>query len=443
MKKALLLSLFLCLIFSAGFAQLYINGGTIIIDSGANVQIKGDLISNASITGNGKIVMNGTVNQYMSMSSNSLPNIEINNAAHVSLTSAARIEKSLTFTAGKIIAGAYNCTLSPTALLTGMGTNKFVETNGVGQLVKEVNADLSSSEMPVGAGSLYRPVFITSSGTYTNATIGIKSLALLHPNKPAGVNTYLNNYWPITLNGVSGTINAIGKYNDPTDVTGTELNLKGFFYNGSTWVSNNGSNDAALNLVGVPVTGAGGDVYGMDFAIVPVKFSYFNAIRQQQDAWLNWGVQSINVNTSYFSIERSEDGINFTSIGTVPVQQNQFQSVYQFTDASIFTNASVEQIYYQIKEVDVDGKFVFSEIRKLSVINPAIHVQVYPNPTSEYANVLFDLKTAGKVSVSIIDAQGKSVQSFQYLGNAGANLLHLNIGHLNKGNYLFEFIKLI
>lgn len=440
MKKGALLGLLLIMV-QIGWAQLYINGGTIQIDPGATVQVKGDLISNATVSGDGKIVMNGTVNQFMSMSGNSLPNLDINNSAHVTLTSAARVDKSLTFSSGKIIAGAFSFNLSPTASLSGMGTNKFVETNGAGQLVKEVNANLTNSEMPVGAGSLYRPVYITTTGTYNNASVGLKALAVLHPNKPAGVNTYLNNYWPITLNGISGAVSAVGKYTDPTDITGTEANLKGFFYNGSSWVSSNGTNDALLNLVGIPVTGTGGDLYGMDFAIVPVKFSFFNAIKQQKDAWLTWGIQSVNANTSYFSIERSVNGTDFASIGRVLVNQNQALSAYQFTDASIFTQPSLTQVYYQIKEVDINGQSVSSEIKKLSTNTQTVKVQVYPNPTSEYANVLFDLMAAGDVSVAIFDFQGKSMQSFHYHGNAGTNMLHLNLRHLSKGNYTIRIIQ--
>ena len=76
----------------------------------------------------------------------------------------------------------------------------------------------------------------------------------------------MNAYWPITRTGITGTVNAIGQYADPTDIAGTEADLRGFFYNGTQWSSINGTNDAALNRVGAPVTGVGGSIYGMGAA---------------------------------------------------------------------------------------------------------------------------------------------------------------------------------
>jgi hypothetical protein len=275
-------ALVLFLFFSQmGFSQLVISSGGIFqVDSGAIVSVKGDVNSNVDITGSGKILLNGTAAQLVTMNGHALPNLEINNAQHVNLGSDAKIEKGVLFTAGKIILADYNLTLSPTATVSGGGTSKFAETNGAGQVFRELTADVSNVEIPSGLGTNYRPVFVSSTATaYTNAKLGVKALSIAEPNKPSRVSDYLNTYWPVTLTGVTGTVTAQGQYIDASDITGTEANLHGYFYNGTEWVSTGSVQDATSNKVGAPVTAAAGSIYGMN------KFVYAGVRAYLQGAY--------------------------------------------------------------------------------------------------------------------------------------------------------------
>jgi hypothetical protein len=245
-------------------AQLYINSAQLTIQAGASVVVQGDVTSNTDILGAGKLVLKGSSNQNVSMSGFTIPNLEMDNTANATLTSNARIGTSMLFTNGKILAGNYNLNLAPAETNTGMGTSKFVETNGTGQVMQELTANVTSKEIPVGVGTSYRPAFLTTSATYSSATTGIKVLAVSDPSKPPMISDYLTAYWPVTRTGVTGTVTVAGQYIDAGDIVGTEANLRGYFYNGTDWNSTSGTNDVALNRVGAPVTGTGGDVYGMD-----------------------------------------------------------------------------------------------------------------------------------------------------------------------------------
>ncbi len=249
-------------------AQLSVFGTNgLTIQSGAELILQGNFSSTVNVAGSGKITLKGTVVQNVSMNDLAIPNLEINNAQNINLTSNGRIQTSLNFVNGKIIAGNFNLTLSNVATSSGMGTGKFVETNNSGQLFKELSGNVTSFEIPVGVSTVYRPVFLTTSATtFSGAKVGVKALAVSHPNKPFGTTDYLNAYWPITRTGITGTVTAVGRYVDPTDIVGTEANLRGFFYDGIQWSSINGTNDAALNRVGAPVTGTGGSLYGMGTA---------------------------------------------------------------------------------------------------------------------------------------------------------------------------------
>jgi len=143
--------------FNPAKSQLTVNGASFSIQSGATVTVMGDFSSNKNISGLGKILLKGDTVQHLNMNEFSIPNLEIDNADSILLTSDARISNSLLFTNGIVHIGEYNLTLADIASVSGMGAGKFVETDGTGQIFKEISANVSSTEIPVGAGNLYRP----------------------------------------------------------------------------------------------------------------------------------------------------------------------------------------------------------------------------------------------------------------------------------------------
>jgi hypothetical protein len=295
--KKLHLALLACgsVVCNVASAQLFIDQATFTIQSGATVTVQGNVTSNVDIQGAGKVILKGTANQDVNMNGFTIPNLEVDNAANVTLTGNAKVGTALQFTNGKILLGANNLTLASAATATGGGASKFVETNGAGQLVKELTANVTAFEMPVGAGAAYRPAYVTTNGTYAAANVGVKVLAAAHPNKPSGVSDYIAAYWPITRTGVTGTVTVAGQYTDPTDVSGTEANLRGYFYNGTDWTSTSGTNDVAVNRVGVPVT-VNGSVYGMDkFVLVKTKAFLQGAFSTSVTPLMNDNLRAANL----------------------------------------------------------------------------------------------------------------------------------------------------
>jgi hypothetical protein len=248
-------------------AQLFIDNATFFIQPGATVTVQGDVTSNTDILGTGLLQMKGTTLQNINMNGFTIPNLEIDNLNHVNLTGAARVSGVLTFTNGKLQLGANNFTLTNTATFAGTpGVSKFIETNGTGQLIKLLTANVALLQLPLGAGTVYRPAFITSTGTYAaNANVGVRVLGVADPNKPPMISDYVATHWPVTKTGVTGTVTLTGQY-AATDLnaTGTETNLRGYFFNGTDWISTGEAHDVALNRVTVPIATASGDVAGMD-----------------------------------------------------------------------------------------------------------------------------------------------------------------------------------
>jgi hypothetical protein len=243
-------------------AQLNIGAGaTFFIQSGATVTVQGDLTSAVDIQGPGKVLLKGSTNQNVTMNGFTIPNLEMDNTANATLLSDARIGSSMQFTNGKVILGNFNMRLADVATNTGGGAGKFFETTGTGQLLKELSANVTGYNMPVGIGSNYYPVSLTTAATYSSATVGVQSKNGADPNKHPRSTDYLNLYWPMTRTGVTGTVTATGGYN--TNFTGVEADLRGIFWNGTNWVLAGASINTGTDETTAPIT-SNGDLYAMN-----------------------------------------------------------------------------------------------------------------------------------------------------------------------------------
>jgi hypothetical protein len=267
MKKVYLLFPFLALSLFGQSQMTIQSGATLFIESGAKVTIQGDLNSSANIQGSGTILMKGTGLQTINMNGNTIPNLEIDNSSNVTLSgSFARIGSSLVLTNGKLLTSGQDLYLSPTATISGHNSSRFIWTDGVGQVRKELTADISNYEIPVGFNTNYRPVLINSTGaSYASANIGVRVLDNASSNRPPMMANFLHTAWPVTKTGITGGVQTItGQYNDPTDVSGSEATLSGYFFNGTDWTSVNETHDNASNRVAMPISAASGELTGMN-----------------------------------------------------------------------------------------------------------------------------------------------------------------------------------
>lgn len=155
-------------------AQLFVDNATLFIQTGAVVTVQGDVTSNVDIQGPGTVLLKGSANQNVSMTNHVIPNLEIDNAANTTLTTAARVGTNLKFTNGSILLGANDLTLDAAATITTPASNKFVVTNGAGKMVK--SALTTAFLYPVGNSlTTYNPVTLTNTGT--SDAIGVRCLA--------------------------------------------------------------------------------------------------------------------------------------------------------------------------------------------------------------------------------------------------------------------------
>jgi hypothetical protein len=168
--------------------------------------------------------------------------------------------------------------------------------------------------------------------------------------------------------------------------------------------------------------------------LLPVNFKSFYAIKQGDNAKLTWDVSGDEKN-SYFQVQRSTDGRNFTNIQKVEALKNgRSDNSYETMDLNLSKLGSKE-IFYQIAQFDQDGTKTMSPVRKLSVDGLGKAVVAYPNPTAANAKLVVDAPESGKGQIILRDNLGRQVQNINAQFNKGINQFELQMSGLSNGDY--------
>jgi hypothetical protein len=158
----------------------------------------------------------------------------------------------------------------------------------------------------------------------------------------------------------------------------------------------------------------------------------FQGKQADNSAILNW-YTTYEQNSNLFIIEKSIDGRNFSSIGTVNAKGTSFN-----VNGYYFTDKNLEAInYYRLKMVETDGKTTFSQIVVIQHTNGRKQVTVLNNPFHSTIDLRFTQK-AQLVQLQLVQANGVIVEAKTFR-NPGERL-HWNLLNtsLQNGSYLLR-----
>lgn len=144
---------------------------------------------------------------------------------------------------------------------------------------------------------------------------------------------------------------------------------------------------------------------------------------------ISWATSS-EINTSYFVVQRSQDGREFSDIGTTPAAGNSnIVSEYSLRDLNPYAGAS----YYRIKQYDIDGKSTSSRI--VAVNMSTVNLNVFPNPSEGQFEL--ELSGAGSAQLTVTDVLGRVVYSNSLQGD----YVNARFGEdLGKGTYVLTVV---
>ena len=172
---------------------------------------------------------------------------------------------------------------------------------------------------------------------------------------------------------------------------------------------------------------------------LPVRFIGFNAVRNKDKALLNWSVAEESSITDRYEVLRSTNGVDFTSIATIKSFNNgRSSNSYSFTQESLSSILTKGVIYFRIKQIDKDGKFVYTDIKNIRLSVKGLIAGVYPNPIKQNTTLTFDLVENSRVTYSITDVSGKTMETYQVDGFKGSNIKTLNLGKYAAGAYTLK-----
>lgn len=136
---------------------------------------------------------------------------------------------------------------------------------------------------------------------------------------------------------------------------------------------------------------------------LPLVWGSFTAEKSGGSSLLKW-ITLQESNTDKFVVERSTNGAQFMEIGSVNASGNSASSTsYSYTDNSPTSGVNI----YRIRQVDLDGKFSYSENRSVNFDNIAGIISIAPNPTKGGTVVLHISGNKQELHVSLLNTAGQ------------------------------------
>lgn len=166
--------------------------------------------------------------------------------------------------------------------------------------------------------------------------------------------------------------------------------------------------------------------------VLPVTLLTFNGNLNNNDIFLNWKTSS-EQGSKYFSIEKSPDGTNFTTIGKVTAAGTSSSAKdYHFTDRQVD-----DYNYYRLKMVNTDGKFAYSGTILIKNLNVSQHLWVGNNPFHDIINIHLAKIPQQSIKVELMNESGAKVY-FKEFGSS--NFINVDVSRINlaSGVYLLR-----
>jgi Secretion system C-terminal sorting domain len=152
---------------------------------------------------------------------------------------------------------------------------------------------------------------------------------------------------------------------------------------------------------------------------------------------LRWQVSN-NKEVAYFQIQRSDNGVDFETIGTVPAANpDQASAAYEYSDPQ---NGYDRSKFYRVRQIMRNNVGFYSNIVNAN-FNSKLNLttNLKPNPFSSQIQATLWLRSANAINVRIVDQSGRTVYTQQFAGKAGDNTLKLErLGNLKPGVYVVE-----
>lgn len=152
-------------------------------------------------------------------------------------------------------------------------------------------------------------------------------------------------------------------------------------------------------------------------AALPVTVSSFNASLNNDKVMLQWVTQH-EVNSNYFTVEKSVDGVNYTKAGIVNAAGNSsVPKQYNFIDYVPQPGVN----YYRLSQTSTDGHLSYHGVRTVIYQNKKTFALAVVNSGNNELSLMLNMAKSGLVTIAVRDLTGRKILQESYALAAGGN----------------------
>lgn len=432
----------------ANFGKLQVHGGVLAIDGnllnngGGDFRSNGQLIVKGNITnhqpamayGSGTLILNGASTQQIGGTQPwRTQHLITRNNAGISLVANLEVGGQHQFMAGIIQTGTNTYMVyADGATYSGSADNRHV----AGWVRRSGTADFT---FPVGNGSLLRPMQVSSVQEASTYEVRYQQATPYTNDIHNGlVAVASSEYWEVqTVTGGAAIIDLAWDHAKVAMPAWSLSEIRVARLGGGTWSDAGGTatgNPAAEGSIAAPSMPLSGlYTFGQKSVPLPLTLVSFSAKRSSSITHLDWQTVA-EQGVERFAVERSADGLHFTSIGSLPARNRGGEERYQWQDAGAIGPVA----YYRLRCIDKDGKVKMSQV--VAVANAVTNnLALVTNPVLHTAQIRVPQRLGGPCQYTIIGLGGQVVQQGK-IALPGGGIAALALGQqLVPGVY---FLKL-
>lgn len=194
----------------------------------------------------------------------------------------------------------------------------------------------------------------------------------------------------------------------------------------------------SLNITSTATTSFSPFAFGSKSSAVnplPIELLDFTAYLDNDAVLVDW-TTATEINNDYFTVERSTDGKEFSTVGTVKGAGNSSVTLdYEFIDINLPASVSRLQssiLFYRLKQTDFDGTSSYSDVAAVELRNKTGELYAFPNPANDRLSLV-----AGDMEnpvVKIYDVTGQVVSETVICDQPG-RICTIDIASFAQGVY--------
>lgn len=167
---------------------------------------------------------------------------------------------------------------------------------------------------------------------------------------------------------------------------------------------------------------------------LPITLTSFDAnITSDNQVKIDW-VTADETNNAFFTVERSANGLEFETIGTIAGAGNsEVENRYSLIDTKPLRGNN----FYRLKQTDFNGEFSYSEIKRVKVeVNITISdFSIYPNPinTGDALSIKYVVSEESELGIKFLSTSGQVLENLTAIARPESGVISLNSMSLPKG----------